>query len=163
MPQTQFDPDRGPAFKGEFIKFEVNDPVVAPHVANHVLNPDAPFNIHLEWRLTGADVPLYIAALGGDWSVEVFAEVIGPGTDLRIANGSLAAGAPALLKDYSIDLTVAAGTLQEGGIVPPTGDPANSGVYKLIACVFLNSDIGPGGFDITGFAEGPMIRVENPE
>ncbi len=156
---TTFDPDRGTAFKGEYLVFEVRDPALEPHHPNLVINPNLPFDIRLEWRLTGSDVPVYIAALQGNWDIEIFAESVGPGPELRIAtNNAVPAGAPAVLKDYGVTLTVPAGTLPEGN--PGDGNP--SGVYRLVATVFLNSAIGAPGFDIVGFAEGPMIMVENP-
>lgn len=54
-------------------------------------------------------------------------------------------------------LTVRAGTL-------PEGDPGSqvSGIYKLVASVFLNSNLGSPGFDMVGFNEGPIIQIENP-
>ncbi len=42
------------------------------------------------------------------------------------------------------------------------GNPLVSGVYKLVVTVFLNSVFGSPGYDIMGFAEGPVIKVENP-
>jgi hypothetical protein len=158
---TKFDPDRGVAFKGEFLVFDVLDPAAEPHHPNLVINPNLPFDIRLDWRLSGSDVPVYIAALGGNWDIEIFAEAVGPGTDVRIAaDNTLPAGPPATLKDYTRTLTVNPATsgLVEGN--PGSGNP--SGVYRLVATVFLNSAIGAPGFDIVGFAEGPMIMVENP-
>jgi len=31
-----------------------------------------------------------------------------------------------------------------------------------VATVFLNSNLGFPGFDVSGYIEGPVIRVENP-
>ena len=42
------------------------------------------------------------------------------------------------------------------------GDPLVSGVYKLVVTVFLDSVFGSPGYDIMGFAEGPVIKMENP-
>ena len=61
-------------------------------------------------------------------------------------------------RTFSASLTVSVGKLPEGN--PSNGGP--SGVYKLVTTVFLNSSIGGAGFDISGFAEGPVIRVEDP-
>ena len=33
---------------------------------------------------------------------------------------------------------------------------------KLAVSVFLNSRLGPPGYDLVGFYEGPVIQVENP-
>ncbi len=161
MPLTQFDPDKGPLFVGEFTKVDVIDPALAGHVRNLVIDPSKPFDVEIEWKVKGTDVPLYLEALDANWSIEVFAESIGPGPDLRIASGTLSKGTPpfALEEAYAKTLTVAANTLPEHN--PGQNDP--SGVYKLVVTVFLNSSIGPAGtYDIAGFYEGPMIRVENP-
>ena len=53
-------------------------------------------------------------------------------------------------------MTVAAGTLQEGNPGSNT-----SGVYKLAAVVFLDSQLGVLGYDLAGFSEGPIIEVES--
>ncbi len=42
------------------------------------------------------------------------------------------------------------------------GDPTVSGVYKIVVTVFLNSVLGSLGLDMIGFAEGPVIKVEDP-
>ncbi|MGH9838856.1 MAG: hypothetical protein ACREEM_08740 [Blastocatellia bacterium] len=156
---STFDPDRGADFKGEFLVFEVRDPALPTHQPNLVIDPSQPFDIQLEWRLAGNDVALYIAALGGNWDIEVFAESIGPGPDLRIAADNTVPAAPAAnLRDYKKTLTVAANTLPEGN--PGAGNP--SGVFRLVATVFLNAGLGAPGKDIVGFAEGPIIMVEDP-
>ena len=60
-------------------------------------------------------------------------------------------------EQYTVDLEVPANTLVEGN-----PGSRHSGVYKLVVTAFLNSTLGQPGFDISGFAEGPMIRVESP-
>jgi hypothetical protein len=59
---------------------------------------------------------------------------------------------------YSTTLTVQPNTLDEEN----PGNPLVSGVYKLVVTVFLNSVFGSPGYDIMGFAEGPVIKVEDP-
>ena len=58
---------------------------------------------------------------------------------------------------YSVTINVPPNKLAEG-------NPGSeiSGIYKLVAAVFLNSDLGDPGFDMTGFNEGPIIQIENP-
>jgi hypothetical protein len=161
MPQSQFDPDKGVNFKGEFLSIEVLDPAAATHTPNLVVDPTLPFEIKVKWKIEGNEVPLYLAALDASWSVEAFAESIGPGPEVRLAVANVAKGAgtgTATLKNYEATLTVPAGTLQEGNPFP--GSP--SGVYKIVVTAFLNSSIGAPGFDIAGFGEGPLIRAESP-
>jgi hypothetical protein len=48
--------------------------------------------------------------------------------------------------------------------VPPilTEDSGDeSGIYKLVVSVFLNSSIPGGKFDLMGFQEGPFIQIED--
>ena len=58
-------------------------------------------------------------------------------------------------REYTVTVTVPANTLQED-----SGDV--SGIYKLVVSVFLNSNLGSPGFDVTGFREGPILKMENP-
>ncbi len=162
---STFDPRRQVGntnlFTGEFTKVEVRDPAGPPNVANLVVDPSKPFTINVEWQLTGDDVPLYLAALGNGsnrWSVEAYAESMGPGPEIQIASTTVAVGPAASPRSYQATLTVPANTLPEGN--PGNGGP--SGVYKLVTTCFLDANLQHPGFDIAGFAEGPIIRVENP-
>jgi hypothetical protein len=156
---STFDPHQEVAgtvlMKGEFTSVKVRDPAGPPNVQNLVIDPSRPFAIDVEWKLSGSNAPLYLAALDANWSVEAYAESMGPGPELQIASTTV----PKNGLMYSTTLNVPARTLPEGN--PGNGGP--SGVYKLVVTAFLNSSIRGGpGFDISGFAEGPMIRVENP-
>ena len=66
-------------------------------------------------------------------------------------------GGPGFSQDeaYSARLTVAANTLNEE-------NPTQSGTYKIVVTAFLNSALGPVGYDMMGYAEGPIIKVESP-
>ena len=154
---TQFDPDKGPLFTGEFTSISLIDPAIPGHRGNLVFDPTKPFEIQLAWKLEGSDVPLYLAGADPTWSVEAFAESIGPGPEVRLAIGTLAKGPSVTPASYSHTLTVPANTLPEGNPFP--GQP--SGVYKIVCTVFLNSSVS-GGFDVSGFVEGPVIRMEDP-
>lgn len=158
---SQFDPDKGPLFTGEFTSVIVRDPAIPGHVPNLVIDPTKPFSIDVAWKLEGSDVPLYLAALDKNWTVEAYAESVGPGPDFKIATEIVPAGTPATPKNYATTLTVPASTLPEED---PGGGPTDpTGVYKIVVTVFLNSTLGAPGFDICGFSEGPVIKVENPE
>jgi hypothetical protein len=156
-----FDPQMAPnLFFGEFTKIKVVDPAVPtpPMVGNLVIDPTKPFSIEIEWKLSGFFVPLWLAALGGSWVVEAYAESIGPGQEKRISLVNVPVGPAVQPKTYSVTMPVAANELQEHTAGP--GGP--SGVYKLTITAFLNSSLGVPGYDIAGFAEGPVIRAENP-
>ncbi len=146
-------------FKGEFTNIKLVDPAATfPGVstANLVMNGSLPFNIELEWELSGSLAPLWLAALGGSWSVEAYAESIGPGPEIQIAAASVPAGPGTL--SYATTLIVPANVLPEGN--PGPGGP--SGKYRVCCSCFLNSSLGAPGYDISGFVEGPVIRIENP-
>lgn len=152
-------------FKGEYTKMQCVDPAAtfAPlSQANLVMNGSQPFSIELEWQLSGPLAPLWLAALGGSWTVEAFAESIGPGPEIQIASAN-GGSDPSLVVNpgtltYSTTLQVLGGTLPEGN----PGATGPSGQYKISCSAFLNSTLGPPGYDITGYVEGPIIRIENP-
>lgn len=158
---SDFDPEMDPSlFYGGFTSIKVIDPAVPspPMLGNRVIDPSKPFTIEVKWELKGFFVPLWLAALGGNWAVEAYAESIGPGPEKRIANLSVPVGPTVQPKTYSVTLTVPPNTLQEH-----TPGPAGpSGVYKLTVSAFLNSTLGGPGYDIAGFTEGPTIKAEIP-
>ena len=59
---------------------------------------------------------------------------------------------------YTAKITVPPDTLNEEN----PGDPTQSGTYKIVVTAFLDSDLGPVGYDMMGYAEGPIIKVESP-
>ncbi len=151
---TGFSPD-GPVTspEGEFTYVELIDPA-KPGNGARVFNPNQPIEIAMEWELHNAALWLANSATG-TWDIEVFAESIGPGPELRIAAGSVPVGNPTDTS-WSFTATVTPGTLVEGN--PGSGNP--SGVYKLVLTAFLNGNVN--GFDVCGFAEGPVFKVEDP-
>ena len=69
-------------------------------------------------------------------------------------------GGPAFSLDeaYTAKITVPAGALSEEN----PGDPTQSGTYKIVVTAFLDSALGAAGYDMMGYAEGPIIKVESP-
>ena len=59
---------------------------------------------------------------------------------------------------YKAKLTVPAFKLPEEN----PDDDTQSGTYKIVVTTFLDSTLGPVGYDMMGYAEGPIIKVENP-
>jgi hypothetical protein len=156
---NQFDPNIPSLIGGEVSTVVVTDPAgdFPPfEVGNHVLNRNEAFRLTVEWKVTGALRPLWLAALGGNWNVQVFAESIGGGPEKLLASDNTVSADPAV-SDYSVTFTVPGNSLAEGN---PGSDV--SGIYKLVVAVFLNSNLGAPGFDMTGFHEGPIIQVESP-
>ena len=155
----QFDPNIPGLIEGDITTVIVIDPAgtFPPfEVGNHVLNRNDSFKIKVAWKITGLLRPLWLSALGGRWNVQVFAESLGGGPEILLANDNSVAADPQV-SDYAVELTIPPNTLDEGNPGSQT-----SGIYKLVVAVFLNSNLGSPGFDMTGFNEGPIIQVENP-
>lgn len=155
----QFDPNIPGLIGGDVTTAVVIDPAATfPtfEVGNHVLNRDDAFQVNVAWEINGLLRPVWLAALGGNWNVQLFAESIGGGPELLLASDNTVAADPAVA-NYSVTLDVPPAALDEG-------NPGSnvSGIYKLVVSVFLNSNLGSPGFDMTGFREGPYIQVENP-
>lgn len=164
MPQSQFDPDLGVLLNGEFTGVTVLDPALPGHVPNLVLDPAKPFGIEVKWQLKGTEVPPRLNACGDDWVVTAYAESMGPGPELILkeerepkSNFSGGPGANYAF-DWSHTLDVPANLLEEEN--PGPGGP--SGTYKIVVTVFLNSNLAGAGYDIVGFNDGPLIKVEGP-
>jgi hypothetical protein len=162
MPQ-RFDPNipnPNPALEaliGGDVTMRVVDPAgnFPPfEVGNLVLERDKPFDVVVQWKVLGFFKSLWLKALGGNWVVQLFAESVGQGPEIRLGGATVAADETKF--DYEATIPVAANTLQEGD---PNSDI--SGIYKLVVSVFLDSTLGPPGFDMIGFAEGPYIQVED--
>jgi hypothetical protein len=163
----QFDPDVPTGFltiTGEFTSAVLVSEVPAIGVSNLVLNPQQTFDIKVDWKIDGNIAELWLSALAvasPNWVVTAYAESIGPGPEqILVAKEVPVLPLPSANPPfaYSTTLTVPANTLPEEN----PGDPLVSGVYKLVVTVFLDSVFGSPGYDIMGFAEGPVIKMENP-
>jgi hypothetical protein len=167
MSTTMFDPqiaiDGTTVLKGEFTKVKVSQsPAFPGDVNNLVIDPSKPFTIDLEWKLGGVlgNVNSQLNDIGDkSWIVQVYAEKMGPGSDLQIYNKTL----PNSIKTVDVlpatwthTCEIPANQLEEH--VP--GDPTKSGMYRLCIVVFANTEIA-GCHDIIGCHEGPMILAEN--
>jgi hypothetical protein len=161
-----FDPTIPSFLQGEVSNVAISAPATFPPPALRrlVIDPSKPFDITVEWEIFGALVPLWLAPLAANWDVSVFAESIGPGPEVALGTATVpkTATVPCTVNQaqqnctkYQATVTVPPGTLTED-----VG--SDSGTYKLVVTVFLDSALGAPGFDLTGFREGPIIRVENP-
>jgi hypothetical protein len=121
--------------------------------SNLVVNRDKPFDIEVSWHVFGNLVPLWLTALSvksPNWVVTAYAESQGPGDEVSLGSVNVPVRGP--------KLTVPANKLHEEN----PGDPTQSGVYKIVVTAFLDSALGPVGYDMMGYAEGPIIKVESP-
>jgi hypothetical protein len=155
----QFDPNIPGLIGGDVTTVLVVDPAgtFPPfEVGNHVLNRNEAFQVNVAWEINGLLRPLWLAALGGNWNVQLFAESLGGGPEILLARNDTVAADPNVA-NYAVTLDIPANALEEG-------NPGSnvSGIYKLVVSVFLNSNLGRPGFDMTGFNEGPIIQVEDP-
>ncbi|TCC48930.1 hypothetical protein E0H75_20420 [Kribbella capetownensis] len=156
----QFDPNIPGLIQGEVTTVTIIDPAgeFPPfQVGNHVLDRTDAFKISVKWEVTGPLRPLWLSALGGKWNVQAFAESLGGGPEILLAADNTVDADPAV-SNYAVELNVAPNTLDEG-------NPGSqvSGIYKVVVSVFLDSNLGAPGFDMTGFNEGPIIQVEDPQ
>jgi hypothetical protein len=159
---------------GSFVHVRVMQAVGAPagEYNNLVINPTLPFDVQLEWQLDGTMagagcVPMILAGIAAtSWRVYIYAEKMGPGTDLLIYDSNTLAAADrpavgpaptAVPVRWQHTANIPAATLPEAA--PPGTE---SGVYKLVTTVWANSAPPAGTPDIVGFHEGPMIMSENP-
>ena len=153
-----------PAIEGEFTGIVAITDRPTLGKSNLVVNGDKDFEIDVSWHVFGNLVPLWLTALSvntKDWVVAAYAESQGPGEEKSLGEVRVPVRGPLFSQDeaYSAKLTVKAGTL-------PEEDPGNlnqSGTYKIVVTTFLDSAIGGVGYDMMGYAEGPIIKVESPQ
>jgi hypothetical protein len=162
IPADPADP-AAPSIEGEFtgIVGITEQPTLGK--SNLVVNRDKAFDIKVSWHVFGNLVPLWLTALAlntKNWVVTAYAESQGPGDEKTLGSVNVPVGGPAFSQDeaYTATITVPADTLNEEN----PGDPTQSGTYKIVVTTFLDSVLGPVGYDMMGYAEGPIIKVESP-
>jgi hypothetical protein len=159
-----FDPTIPGYMEGDVTSIAITAPATFPSPALRrlVVDPSQPFDVTVEWEIFGALVPLWLAGLAPDWNVSVFAESIGPGPEVKLGSTTVAKTAvqPCTVPKPNCSKYTATVTVPPNTITEDVGN--DSGTYKLVATVFLNSNLGTPGFDLTGFREGPILRAENP-
>lgn len=165
----RFDPNipstgpTAPAIEGAFTGIVAITEQPTLGKSNLVVNRNQPFDIEVSWRVFGNLVPLWLTALSvntKNWVVTAYAESQGPGDEVLLGRVDVPVGGPlfSLNEAYTAKLTIPANTLPEEN----PGNSSQSGVYKIVVTTFLDSDLGPVGYDMMGYAEGPIIKVENP-
>ena len=152
-----------PAIEGEFTGIVAITERPTLGKSNLVVNRAEPFDIAVSWHVFGNLVPLWLTALSvnsPNWVVTAYAESQGPGDEVSLGSVDVPVGGPLFSLDeaYSAKLTVPPFTLPEEN----PGDPTQSGTYKIVVTTFLDSNLGAVGYDMMGYAEGPIIKVENP-
>lgn len=166
----RFDPNipptglTSPAIEGEFtgVMTITEHPTLGQ--PNLVVDAREEFDIEVNWHVFGNLVPLWLTALSVNtdhWVVTAYAESQGPGDEKTLGSVNVPLRLPVASQDeaYTAKITVPAGTLHEEN----PGVPTQSGVYKIVVTAFLDSALGPVGYDMMGYAEGPIIKVENLE
>jgi hypothetical protein len=141
-----------PAMSGSGPSLQVLDPGGAP---NTIIKTTDAFTVRLRFAVDQPGASL----LGGQWLVRAYAESVGPGQEQQIGNtvaqnvsAGVPGGPPARL-EYTVDVNVPAGTLDDEGA-------ASSGVYKLAAIVTHQNFGGPTV--LAGFVEGPIVQLREP-
>jgi len=159
-------PSTGPtsaSIEGDFIGIVGITERPAIGSSNLVINANQSFDVEVSWHVFGTLVPLWLTALSvqtSDWVVTAYAESQGPGDEKTLGSVNVPIGVPtfSLNETYTAKLTVPPGTLSEEN----PGDDTQSGTYKIVVTVFLDSNLGPVGYDMMGYAEGPIVKVEDP-
>jgi hypothetical protein len=152
-----------PSMEGEFTGLVAITEQPTLGKGNLVINRNKPFDIDVSWRVFGNLVPLWLTALKvntPEWVVTAYAESQGPGDEKSLGTALVPVGGPVFSLDeaYAATIHVPAATLSEEN----PGDPTQSGTYKIVVTAFLDSNLGPVGYDMMGYAEGPIIKVESP-
>ena len=152
-----------PCIEGEFTGVVAITEQPTLGKSNLVVNRGEAFKIDVQWHVFGNLVPLWLTALSVDspnWVVTAYAESQGPGDEITLGSVLVPVGAGPFSLDeaYAGTITVGAGALSEEN----PGDPTQSGTYKVVVTTFLDSDLGAVGYDMMGYAEGPIIKVEDP-
>jgi hypothetical protein len=166
---SNFDPNipstgpGSPSIEGSFTTIKIAEQPALGR-SNLVINGGKSFDIEVAWHIEGNLTPLWLTALSLDtknWVVTAYANPRGPGDGLTLGTVNVPVGGPPFSDNvsYASTITVPANTLPEEN----PGDPSHSGVYQLTVTVFLDSDLGPVGYDMMGVADFPLVKVENPE
>lgn len=122
-----------------------NSPLPAP---NTVLVRTAPFHIQVDWSVEGLVSPM----LGGDFTVEAFAESIGPGPEVSLGSiNEPVANSPAdplnnNRRSYTRQITVPANTLDVSA-------------YKIVVLLTHTNGVATA---LAGLAEAPLIQITEP-
>jgi hypothetical protein len=113
-----------------------------------IIQTDDRWEVMARWFIDGVGA----AFLGGDWTVRLFAEAMGPGTDKELAKAVIALDSKPVAppRQYTHLFKIPAFD----------GDPVNGlepGVYKLVTVVNY-SHLGVP-LEMAGFREGPIIQI----
>lgn len=117
---------------------------------NNVLDADQPFQVRISWTVSPSVVA---TVLDGTWTVDLYAESMGPGNEVKVGSVNVAATG---VQNYSGTITVAPGALRAESDPPP-----NSGVYKLVEVLTYRNRLGTKT-EIAAFSEGPTMLLREP-
>ncbi|MGH3753541.1 MAG: hypothetical protein ACRDRP_12735 [Pseudonocardiaceae bacterium] len=152
---AQFDPNFPGLFEGDITNVAIIDPIFA---ANNVIDSNQQFDIKVAWKIFGEDVPTRLGAAENFWNVAVYAESIGASPDVLLGNANVNKNNSNVCVGTNCTLYEATITVPPGTLLPHVSGSLQTGIYKILASVFLNSNNAGG--DAIGFREGPVIQVE---
>jgi hypothetical protein len=135
-----------PALDADVTAVAIIDPDGNP---NRVLDDQFPFDVTVDWTVSP---PATAAVLDGEWTVNAYAESMGPGPEVLIGTSTVPATG---VQAYSATMNVPAGTLTAD--VPPD----SSGVYKLVIVITYRNDLGVLT-ELAGFSDGPLFMLRHP-
>jgi hypothetical protein len=118
--------------------------------SNNVVDGDRPFQVRISWRVRP---PVVATVLDGTWTVDLYAESMGPGVEIKAGTVNIPATGVAT---YTATITVPAGRLNAESSPAPA-----SGVYKLVEVLTYRNRLGTKT-EIAAFSEGPTFLLRRP-
>jgi hypothetical protein len=109
-----------------------------------VLEATRPIRVQTNWRIS----PLAALLLGGQWTVTVYVESIGPGPEQSVGSATIAVNGG---QNYDALVVVPANTL------PNEPSATTSGVYKIVT-VLTHRNFGKTS-NVAAIVEGPVVRI----
>ena len=119
---------------------------------NRVIDDEFPFVVKVDWTVSP---PATARLLDGKWQINLYAESLGPGPELKIGSGTLTANGSTT---YTLSITVPP---PYGGLASDETPPPDSGVYQLTVVLTYLTVTGRKT-EMAGFAEGPTFMLREP-
>jgi len=162
-----------PFFPPAVLKGSVDTITITEDVGTNptsIIRTNSPWHIKVDWKLEGSLIPTPFFPPNENWVVRAFLESMGPGTEYEIP-AHFGKPAPTLGFDlgtadpanpnkmnYSLTIDLDPAPLAVPGGPPPTPEPVDAGIYKLVVAVTsVEKGTGnPGSF--AGFLEGMTLQ-----
>jgi hypothetical protein len=133
------------------ITAHVHDPSgIVPETT--IVRATDPWQIHVLWSISGLASEFIIPPM--TWNVRCFLESMGTGPETPIIPTANVAAQGGLAQNYDVLINVPA--------FPVLGNPAFSGLYRLVTVLTLRTSPGGAPLPIAGYDEGNMMQFYLP-